>query len=68
MIAPESLAPADAVMPRAHVEARDPEALGKLARGLGPGPFAAIILFVSPEADRLAQLGLTVPDVVNATR
>jgi hypothetical protein len=46
------LQPADPVMPRAHVEARDPEALAKLARGLGPGPFAAVILFVSPLADR----------------
>lgn len=56
MIAPESLAPADAlqVMPRAHAGARDPAALAKLALGLGPGPFAAVILFVSPEADRAA--------------
>jgi len=56
MIAPESLAPADAgpVMPRAHVSARDPEALAKLARDLGPEPFAAVVLFISPEADRAA--------------
>jgi hypothetical protein len=56
MIAPESLAPADAlqVMPRAHAGARDPGAVAKLARELGPGPFAAVILFVSPEADRAA--------------
>jgi hypothetical protein len=54
MIAPESLVPADAVMPRAHVEARDPQALVKLAQGLGSGPFAAVILFVSPLADRAA--------------
>ncbi len=46
------LALAAAVMPRAHVGARDPDALAQLARGLGPGPFAAVILFVSPEADR----------------
>lgn len=54
MIAPESLAPTDAVpvMPRAHAGARDPAALAKLARDLGPGPFAAVVLFVSPEADR----------------
>ena len=54
MIAPESLAAADAlpVMPRAHVGARDPEGLVRLARDLGPGPFAAVILFISPEADR----------------
>lgn len=54
MIAPESLAPADAspVMPRAHVGARDPEALARLTRQLGPGPFSAVVLFISPEADR----------------
>ena len=42
------------VMPRAHAEAGDPMALAKLARDLGPGPFAAVILFVSPLADRAA--------------
>lgn len=66
MIAPESLPSADAVMPRAHVEARDPEALAKLAAALGPGPFAAVILFVSPEADRTALedgLSSAFPDV-----
>lgn len=46
------LADAAAVMPRAHVGARDPDALAKLVRDLGPGPFAAVLLFVSPEADR----------------
>jgi hypothetical protein len=54
MTAPDRLALADAVMPRAHVEARDAEALVKLAQDLGPGPFAAVILFVSPEADLAA--------------
>ncbi|MFN4202924.1 MAG: FIST N-terminal domain-containing protein [Tabrizicola sp.] len=56
MNAPESLASAKVaqVMPRAHAGARDPDALAKLARELGPGPFAAVILFVSPEADRVA--------------
>lgn len=56
MIAPGNLAPPDAapVMPRAHAGARDPEALAKLARDLGPGPFAAVLLFISPEADRAA--------------
>lgn len=48
------LADAAALMPRAHVEARDPQALAKLAQALGPGPFAAVILFVSPLADRPA--------------
>lgn len=53
------LADATALMPRAHVEARDPKALGKLAQALGPGPFAAVILFVSPDADRdLLEAGL----------
>lgn len=54
MTAPKSLAPAEAesVMPRAHAGARDPQALAKLARDLGPGPFAAVILFISPDADR----------------
>jgi hypothetical protein len=42
------------VMPRAHAEARDPAALQKLAQALGPGPFAAVILFISPDADRAA--------------
>lgn len=47
------------VMPRAHAEASDPQALVKLARDLGPGPFAAVILFVSPTADRAAlEVGL----------
>ncbi len=42
------------VMPRAHADARDGLALQKLVRDLGPGPFAAVILFVSPQADRAA--------------
>jgi hypothetical protein len=42
------------VMPRAHADARDPGALAHLSRQLGPGPFAAVILFVSPLADRAA--------------
>lgn len=52
MNAPQALAAA--VMPRAHVDARAPDALARLASALGPGPFAAVILFVSPEADRAA--------------
>ena len=60
MIAADDTAPAAAgalpdglsVMPRAHAEARDPEALAKLVRGLGPGPFVAVILFISPQDDR----------------
>ena len=38
-------------MPRAHVAAGRPDAAIRLARDLGPGPFAAVILFASPEAD-----------------
>ena len=38
-------------MPRAHVAAASADALAQLARGLGPGPFAAVILFASPDAD-----------------
>jgi hypothetical protein len=53
MIAPESLATTAAprVWPRALAGARDPAALARLARDLGPGPFAAVVLFISPEAD-----------------
>jgi hypothetical protein len=43
-----------AILPRAHADARDPDALTKLAHDLGQGHFAALILFVSPEADRTA--------------
>jgi hypothetical protein len=39
-------------VPRAHVTAREPDAAARLARDLGPGPFAAVILFISPEAER----------------
>ncbi|MDZ4136801.1 MAG: FIST N-terminal domain-containing protein [Paracoccaceae bacterium] len=42
---------AQALLARAYVAANDPCAIGKLAVGLGPGPFALVILFVSPEAD-----------------
>lgn len=57
---------AQPVMPRAHAGASDPLALAKLARDLGPGPFAAVILFVSPMADRAALeagLGAAFPGV-----
>lgn len=36
---------------RARALARDPDAITTLAQGLGPGPFALVMLFVSPEAD-----------------
>jgi hypothetical protein len=38
------------VLRRAHVNVRDPEALERLAEALGPGPFALVILFLSPDA------------------
>lgn len=37
------------VLRRAHAEARDPLAFERIARDLGPGPFALVILFLSPE-------------------
>ena len=46
--------PGAAVLPRAQADARDPAVLSRLAAGLGQGPFALILLFVSPEADRAA--------------
>lgn len=39
----------------ASVPADDPDCAGQLCAALGPGPFAKVFLFVSPEAD-LAQL------------
>jgi hypothetical protein len=38
-------------MPSARVEARSERPLHRLAAALGPGPFACVLLFVSPEAD-----------------
>ncbi|MCE0504719.1 FIST C-terminal domain-containing protein [Roseivivax sp. GX 12232] len=38
------------VLRTAQVAARDPEAAAGIAEALGPGPFALICLFVSPEA------------------
>jgi hypothetical protein len=40
-----------ATVPRAHVLANLPNAAQALARGLGPGPFACVLLFISPAAD-----------------
>lgn len=37
------------VMRRAHAEARDPKAMERLAAGIGSGPFALVILFLSPD-------------------
>lgn len=36
---------------RASAPAQDADVTGRLARGLGPGPFALVMLFVSPRAD-----------------
>src|SRR5690606_4464063 len=36
---------------RASAPARDTDVTGRLARALGPGPFALVMLFISPQAD-----------------
>ncbi len=47
----------------AQVEARLPDAAARLVQALGPGPFATVLLFVSPEADLAALLaGMQVLD------
>lgn len=46
---PEVIAPQDCIA-RASAHARDADAVARIARGLGPGPFALVLLFVSPEA------------------
>ena len=38
-------------VPTAHVSATLPDAAAVLSRALGPGPFACVLLFISPEAD-----------------
>jgi hypothetical protein len=48
-----------ALMPRASVPARGPGRAATLAQALGAGPFAAVLLFVSPDAD-LADLAAEV--------
>jgi hypothetical protein len=55
-----------ALMPRASVGARVPGAAMALARALGPGPFAAVFLFISPEAD-LPALAASLPAAFGAT-
>ncbi len=54
------------LMPRASVSAGMPDAAATLARGLGPGPFACVFLFISPEAD-LAALAQSLPAAFAAT-
>jgi len=38
-------------VPTAHVSALAPDAAAVLARGLGAGPFACVLVFISPSAD-----------------
>lgn len=42
--------PGEELIRRAEVSALAEDVLGTLARGLGPGPFAEVLLFCSPEA------------------
>ena len=42
---------APAALPNAHVMARAPDPARDLALNLGPGPFAAVVVFISPDAD-----------------
>ena len=39
------------ILPSAHVAADLPDAARHLATALGPGPFAAVVVFISPEAN-----------------
>lgn len=54
-----------ALMPRASVPARGPGRAAALAQALGAGPFAAVLLFVSPDAD-LARLAAEVAGAFGA--
>jgi hypothetical protein len=44
----------DQFIARAVAQAREPNAVQRLAAGLGPGPFALVVLFLSPDADLAA--------------
>ena len=44
----------DPILATAHVTASGTDVAGRLARALGPGPFALVILFISPAADLAA--------------
>lgn len=57
----------DRILARAAADAADPAALAGLAAGLGPGPFALVLLFVSPTAD-LPRLAASVPAAFPGTR
>ena len=57
---------ADPPLATAHVPIDTPDPLRRLAARLGPGPFALVVLFVTPQADvaRLArETGLAFPGV-----
>ncbi|MFB2550524.1 FIST signal transduction protein [Ensifer soli] len=41
----------DQFVARAVAGAREPDAVTRLSAGLGPGPFALVVLFLSPDAD-----------------
>lgn len=64
-------APRPDYIARACAAADDPQAMACIARGLGPGPFALVLLFVSPQADleRVARAapGLPAAQVVGCT-
>lgn len=53
---PHALPLAESVIATARVEADEPNPGAALAAALGPGPFAVICLFISPEADLAALL------------
>lgn len=59
--------PAVPVIASAHVPARAAGAVARLAQALGAGPFAAVLLFVSPASD-LGALASDVPRAFGATR
>lgn len=52
---------------RAFAQANDEGALARLADGLGPGPFALVMLFLSPDAD-LARIARTAEHILPAHR
>ncbi len=55
------------LVPSVHVPAEAPDAAERIARGLGPGPFALIVLFVSPQTD-IAQFHARLRKVFPSTR
>lgn len=52
---------------RAFAQASDEKALERLAEGLGPGPFALVMLFLSPDAD-LPRIARTAEHILPAHR